>query len=80
MKKIKKNIFGIGLALAMILGVVFSFVPQSAEAGIFGGNKIACWSAGIPHDGYQYINCSNCDVLIYNHEHDGPQSKCKPSS
>jgi len=80
MKKIKKNIFGIGLGLAMVLGVGLGFVPQNVNAGIFGGNKVACWSAGIPNAGYQYINCTNCDVLIYDHEHDGPQSKCKPSS
>ena len=32
MKKIKKNLFGIGLALAMIMGIGFSFVPKSVNA------------------------------------------------
>jgi hypothetical protein len=38
MKKIKKNIFGIGLALAMIMGIGFSFVPQKSFAEQGGGN------------------------------------------
>ena len=37
MKKVKKNLFSIGLAFSMILGVAFSFVPQEVEARDFGG-------------------------------------------
>ncbi|WKD85062.1 hypothetical protein KCTC32516_00400 [Polaribacter huanghezhanensis] len=32
MKNLKKNLFTIGLAFSMMLGVGFSFVPQNARA------------------------------------------------
>ncbi len=52
MKKIKKNIFGIGLGLAIILGVGLSFAPISVFAEGGGGNgctgnQIPCYSASI---------------------------------
>jgi len=33
MKKIKENLFGIGLALAMIMGIGFGFLPQQVRTG-----------------------------------------------
>jgi hypothetical protein len=32
MKKLKKNLFSLGLAFSLMLGVGFSFVSQNAEA------------------------------------------------
>jgi len=62
MKKIKKNIFGIGLALAMIMGVGFGLVPQSVSAeGVgSGGNQILCYSASIECEKCDYIDCLTC--------------------
>jgi len=79
MKKIKKNLFGIGLALAMIMGIVFGFMPKNVNAeAIFGGGKIPCWSsysAGNPGDGF--VLCSTCS------DHagvpTGGSGKCKPN-
>jgi hypothetical protein len=60
MKKIKKNLFGIGLALAMIMGVVFSFVPKNVNAEQ-GGDKIYCYSnLGSPPRLTKVIGCADC--------------------
>jgi hypothetical protein len=77
MKKIKKNLFGIGLALAMIMGIGFSFVPQDVNAeAIFGGGKIPCWSSYDTGSG-GFVFCATCA------DHDGTPTggsgKCKPN-
>lgn len=77
MKSSKKSFLLIGLALSMILGIAFSFVPKKANADIFGGRKVTCWSAG-HHTGCDtYITCSNCTDKD-GYQHTGPSSKCKP--
>ena len=69
MKTLKKNLFTIGLAFSMVLGVAFSFAPQDSAAqnsisvGVQkisqGGDKITCWSAG---GGWfeGFVECSTC--------------------
>ena len=68
MKKIKKNLFGIGLALAMIMGVVFGFMPKNvnAEQG-GGGDKIYCYSnLGSPPRLTKVIGCADCTWVMAN--------------
>lgn len=61
MKKIKKNVFGIGLVAAMALGTVFSFAPQNAEAAVCptGNSQVKSSWWGPSNDTYfTMCNCS----------------------
>jgi hypothetical protein len=78
MKKIKKNLFGIGLALAMIMGVVFSFVPQQVKAEQGGGDDFV-WAYSAMHaqpNSIMYFKLLSCCNLTYDAAGDGNQSKC----
>ncbi len=83
MKKIKKNLFGIGLGLAIILGVGLSFAPINvyAEGGSGGGcpeNQIPCYSASIASENCDYIDCLTC-ARRDNRRYQGVDGCCTPS-
>jgi hypothetical protein len=46
MKKLKKNLFSLGLAFSLMLGVGFSFVSQNAEAQAANKGELACNESG----------------------------------
>lgn len=66
MKKVKKNLFTLGLAFSMALGLVFSFTTERADAFQlseigFGEDKIPCWSAGnAAYIHLRYVECAAC--------------------
>jgi hypothetical protein len=66
MKKIKKNLFGIGLALAMIMGIGFSFIPQSvnAEPGQGEGCRWDGYKTIKPNENGVWAMLCNCETFL----------------
>ncbi len=80
MKRIKKSLFGIGLGLAMIMGIGFGLMPDRAYSEEPGG-KITCWSAGNTSTNYNdfFCKCSTCTDIHYSIP-SGGKGKCKPNA
>lgn len=81
MKRIKKNLFSVGLAFSMILGLMLSVSVEKANAyQVLTGDEVlndtySCFTAGISHYfTYRYVDCSNCAVVTGKPV--GPKKSC----
>lgn len=82
MKNIKKNLFSLGLTFSMILGLIFSFNSEEAQAfqaAEIGDTKITCWSYGTaPLISFRkYVDCATCTRV--KGKPLGGQGQCSPS-
>ena len=78
MKKIKNNLFNLGITLSLILGIAFGLLPEKAKASE--GVLLYCYAASAGQEqGAYFRDCSPECPLQMNVKPYGPEHICRTS-